>query len=77
MTDPRLNTQLLQRIAVASGGRVVTENDLSLLADSLRAQLPSATMAATRDLWNSAWSFGAIVSLLSAEWLLRRQWGLR
>ena len=29
------------------------------------------------DLWNTGWSFGAIVLLLSAEWVLRRLWGLR
>ena len=77
MTDPRLNTQLLQRIAIASGGRMVAAADISTLADSLRARLPAAALAASRDLWNTAWSFLAIVTLLSAEWLLRRRWGLR
>jgi hypothetical protein len=77
MTDARLNTQLLQRIALASGGRVVTDADVAALAGSLRAQLPAATLAATRDLWNTAWSFLAIVMLLSTEWVLRRRWGLR
>jgi uncharacterized membrane protein len=77
MTDPRLNTQLLQRIAIASGGRMVATADIATLADSLRARLPAAALAASRDLWNTAWSFLAIVALLSAEWVLRRLWGLR
>jgi hypothetical protein len=77
VTDPRLNTQLLQRIAIASGGRMVAADDISTLADSLRARLPAAALAASRDLWNTSWSFLAIVTLLSAEWLLRRRWGLR
>ena len=77
MTDPRLNTQLLQRIAIASGGRMLAPADLSTLSDSLRAHLPAAALAASRDLWNTAWSFLAILALLSAEWLLRRRWGLR
>ncbi len=77
MTDPRLNTQLLQRIAIASGGRMVAADDISTLADSLRARLPAAALAASRDLWNTSWSFLGIVTLLSAEWLLRRRWGLR
>ena len=77
MTDPRLDGELLQRIAVASGGRVVAESDVPALAESLRARLPAAARAATRDLWNSAWCFVAIVALLSSEWILRRRWGLR
>jgi uncharacterized membrane protein len=77
MTDARLNTQLLQRIALASGGRLITDDDVTALADSLRAGLPAAVLAASRDLWNTAWSFAAIVALLSAEWVLRRRWGLR
>jgi hypothetical protein len=77
MTDPRLNSQLLQRIAIASGGRMVTGADFSTLGETLRARLPAAALAASRDLWNTAWSFVTIVILLSAEWILRRLWGLR
>jgi hypothetical protein len=77
MTDPRLNTQLLQRVALASGGRMITADEIPSLADTLRARLPAAALAASRDLWNTAWSFTAIVMLLSAEWVLRRRWGLR
>ena len=39
--------------------------------------LSGKALAATADLWNTGWSFGAIVLLLSAEWVLRRLWGLR
>ena len=77
MTDPRLNTALLQRVALASGGRVVADSEVPALSDALRSRLPAAALAATQDLWNTGWSFGAIVLLLSAEWVLRRQWGLR
>jgi hypothetical protein len=77
MTDPRLNAPLLQRVALASGGRVMTDTDLPALAASLQSRVPAAALAATRDLWNTGWSFAAIVLLLAAEWILRRQWGLR
>jgi uncharacterized membrane protein len=77
MTDPRLNTQLLQRIALASGGRVVGPADGRTILDGLRAGLPAARLAVTHDLWHNGWSFAAIVILLGAEWLLRRRWGLR
>jgi uncharacterized membrane protein len=77
MTDPRVNQQLLQRIALASGGRVVQEADVASLADSLTASLPRAELAVTRDLWHNGWSFAVIVVMLGTEWILRRRWGLR
>ena len=77
MADPRLNTQLLQRIALASGGRLVGPDETTTILEGLRAGLPAARLAATHDLWHNGWSFAAIVMLLGAEWILRRRWGLR
>jgi uncharacterized membrane protein len=77
MADPRLNTRVLQRIAAASGGRVITAADLASLPAELRAVVPAAIVIARRDLWHTAWSFAALVLLLAAEWLLRRRWGMR
>jgi hypothetical protein len=77
MTDPRLNGQLLQRVSLASGGHVVSENDVSELADRLTAGLPAAALTATRDLWHTRWSFAIVVLLLASEWIARRKWGLR
>lgn len=76
MSDPRLNTQVLQRIALASGGRVLTRADSAAILDRLRAGLPAARLAVTHDLWHTGWSFATIVILLGAEWALRRRWGL-
>ena len=77
MTDPRLNRQALARVAAASGGRVVEEDQLDSLGDILKALVPAAELSVRRDLWHSGWSFVAILALLSAEWMLRRRWGLR
>jgi uncharacterized membrane protein len=77
MTDPRLNIQLLERLALASGGRVIAPGDAAALAASLRDAVPAATLAVRRDLWHNAWSLLAIVALLGTEWGLRRRWGLR
>jgi hypothetical protein len=77
MADPRVNVQLLQRLAVASGGRVVDAQSVGSLLDDLRASAPIAALAIRHDLWHNGWSFGAIVALLGAEWILRRRWGLR
>ena len=77
MSDPRLNTQVLQRLALASGGWVLTRGDGAALLDRLREGSPAARLAVTHDLWHTGWSFAAIVTLLGAEWILRRRWGLR
>jgi hypothetical protein len=77
MTDPRLNRQLLERVALVSGGRVIAERESAKLLQALSAGVPAATLDVRRDLWHNAWSFAAIVLLLGAEWILRRKWGLR
>jgi uncharacterized membrane protein len=77
MTDPRLNRQSLARVASASGGRVVGEDQLGALGDMLKGLVPAAQLSVRRDLWHNAWSFAAILVLLGAEWVLRRRWGMR
>jgi hypothetical protein len=77
MTDPRVNLLVLQRVALASGGRVIAPGDAPDLVDDLLANVPAATLMVRRDLWHTGWSFIAILALLAAEWVLRRRWGLR
>lgn len=77
MTDPRLNMAVLQRLADASGGRVIGENEAQVLTQALRAGVPAAALSVRRDLWHNGWSFAAIALLLTGEWVLRRRWGLR
>jgi uncharacterized membrane protein len=77
MTDPRLNLALLQRLAAATGGRVIAEGEAAALGDTLSGRVPAAMLSLRRDLWHNAWSFAAIIVLLGAEWIVRRRWGLR
>ena len=77
MTDPRLNIAVLQRLATASGGRVVGEADVAEVVRALETNVPAAALSVRRDLWHNAWSFAAILLLLGSEWVLRRRWGLR
>jgi len=76
MTDPRMNRAFFERLAAASGGRVLAEDQLAGLTDMLKAAVPGAALAVRRDLWHTGWSFAAILVLLGAEWMLRRTWGL-
>jgi uncharacterized membrane protein len=77
MTDPRLNRQVLERIAVATGGRVVAEDGIAALPGILRARVPAAVLSVRRDLWHNGYAFALIVLLLGTEWIARRRWGLR
>ncbi len=75
--DPRLNEGFLRRVARNSGGRYVRAAEASRVAEWLRAAVPQNAAPERRDLWHEPWAFAAIVLLLSAEWILRRRWGLR
>ena len=77
MAQPRLNAALLERIAAQTGGHVIEAGQIGRTVEALQRAAPSAALAARRDLWHSAWSLLLIISLLAAEWLLRRTWGLR
>jgi uncharacterized membrane protein len=78
MADPRLDAALLARVASATGGRVVDASDLDGLADLLAARRPGPSAPRTpRELWHGPIPFLLIAGLLSAEWILRRRWGLR
>jgi hypothetical protein len=75
--DPRLNEGFLRRVSRNSGGRYVRAAEASRIAGWLQAAVPQNAAPERRDLWHEPWAFALIVLLLSAEWILRRRWGLR
>ena len=75
--DPRLNEGFLRRVARNSGGRYVRAAEASKVASWLQAAVPQNAAPERRDLWHEPWAFALIIVLLSAEWILRRRWGLR
>ncbi len=75
--DPRLNEGFLRRVTRNSGGRYVRAAEASRVPAWLQAAVPQNAAPERRDLWHEPWAFGLIVLLLSAEWILRRHWGLR
>jgi hypothetical protein len=77
MADPRLNQELLARLASASGGRYLAEADISALPSLLVSAQKETVPPERQDLWNNVWTFALIVLLLSTEWILRRRWGMR
>ena len=77
MTDPSPNARVLRGLAEATGGEVLQPGGLGGLAARLREGAGAVRQPVQQDAWHSAWSFAAIVLLLSTEWLLRRRYGLR
>jgi hypothetical protein len=75
--DPRLNEGFLRRVARASGGRYVRAGAAGRVVPWLEEAIPTYAAPEQRDLWHTPWTFAFMVSLLSAEWMLRRRWGLR
>jgi hypothetical protein len=76
MSDPRLNEDVLRRLALATGGRYLPAGDVAEMPELLRAAQTRTTPPEVRDLWHNGWTLSAIVALLGAEWLLRRRVGL-
>ena len=76
-TEPRLNEGALRRLARDSGGGYEPAAEASRLLPPLESLVPSAAAPERRDLWHEPWAFALVIVLLSAEWILRRRWGLR
>jgi uncharacterized membrane protein len=76
MSEPRLNEDLLRRIAESTGGQYVAAADAGTLPGLLKQSGVGNPPVEMRDLWNTGWALAAIVALLGAEWVLRRRIGL-
>ena len=76
LTDPRRQDAVLRRVAEASNGRFLDPDRIDELVGALRANATQAPPTA-HDLWDTLWGFLVVSGVLSAEWGLRRQWGLR
>ena len=75
--DPRLNEGFLRRVARSTGGQYVRAAEASRIPRWLESVVPQTVELEPRDLWNQPWAIALIIALLSAEWILRRRWGLR
>jgi uncharacterized membrane protein len=75
--DPRLNEGFLRRVARDSGGRYVRAADASRIVSWLQEAERQNAAPGQRDLWHEPWVIAVLALLLSAEWVLRRRWGLR
>jgi hypothetical protein len=77
LADPRLNDEVLRRVASGSGGYQVDPHDLNRLREVLARRAPEPAPRVPREIWHHAWTFFLIAGLVCAEWALRRRWGMR
>ena len=70
------NRELLERLATQTGGRYWRPGELSKLAEQIPYSEAGITVRETKELWNLPLVFLVLIVLRSAEWLLRRRWGI-
>jgi hypothetical protein len=70
------NRELLEKLATQTGGRYYKPDQLSKLSGEIAYSEAGISIRETRDLWNMPVLFLIAVVLRSAEWLLRRKWGI-
>jgi uncharacterized membrane protein len=70
------NRSLLESLSQQTGGRYWRPDQLSRLADESPYSNAGITVRETKELWNLPVFFVVILLLRSAEWLLRRRWGI-
>ncbi len=76
MSETAVNETLLNQMAEESGGKYLREEDLAELPVMLETLSHGRVVESETLLWQSYWWLGAIVLLLSIEWVLRKRAGL-
>ncbi len=77
LADPRLDPIGLRRLAESSGGAYLTPERVAEAGKFFLARNAGRAPTEWRDAWHRGWVFLMIVALVSVEWTLRRQWGLK
>jgi len=70
------NEELLQQIAQQSGGQYLREEQTEQLPELLAPLSTGKIVESETILWQSYWWFGAILTLLSIEWFIRKRAGM-
>ena len=76
-SDPRLNEGFLRRLSRQSGGHYVAVAQAADVVPSLKTSIPRNIQPERRDLWHLPWVYAMLLTLMGAEWVVRRRWGLR
>lgn len=70
------NRDLLEKLASQTGGRYYRPDQVQRLGEDITYSDAGITIRENRDLWNMPVLFLLALMLKSAEWLMRRRWGV-
>jgi hypothetical protein len=70
------NVDLLKKLSAETGGRYWTQDELGQLPKEISYSEAGISVRDTKDLWNMPIVFLVLLGLMSADWLLRRKWGV-
>lgn len=70
------NRHLLEQLATETGGRYWNPSELKDLPRDISYSEAGISVRTTKDLWNIPVVFLLLLGLPTAEWLLRRKWGV-
>lgn len=76
MTQTSVDENLLRKMATASDGAYLREEELGQLPALLSPLSSGRVMESETLIWQSYWWFAMIILLLSVEWILRKRAGL-
>ena len=70
--NTELNDELLKRLSEKSGGRYYTSETIWKLPDDIVIREKSVSRVCERKLWNNPWLFIGFLTLLTVEWVVRK-----
>jgi hypothetical protein len=80
MTDPRMNYEFLNSLAMGTGGKFFTYNNYSELFDvlnKLNSQSAKEKINVSEiNLWSDEWLLGLTILIFSFEWFIRKRSGM-
>jgi hypothetical protein len=77
LDQPNADYDLLRQVAELTGGQLLQPEDLDgFLSRIEKLKIDDLTRVTTVALWDNLWLLLVFVALMSAEWGLRKKWGL-
>jgi uncharacterized membrane protein len=70
------NRDLLEKLSEETGGRYWDQSELDRLPKEISYSEAGISVRDTKELWDMPVVFLALLGLMSADWLLRRKWGV-
>jgi uncharacterized membrane protein len=70
------NRDLLTKLSDETGGRYWTQSELDRLPKEISYSEAGISVRDTKELWDLPIVFAVLLGLMSADWLLRRKWGV-